>query len=876
MKFLMNFSAFLLLIGGFTNHVVAQENTQLNKEQKSTFNKYEAFSPLFMTDQVNGFHSATGNPGSEYWQNRANYKIKATLDTIHQKIDGSVTIKYINNSPYNLEFLWLQLDQNTFKKESRGSALYPANDRNGVHTYTNGYELKNVAIKMDRGSKQKADYIVSDSRLQIRLPETLKAKGKDMEITINYSFDIPEHGKDRMGRVLTKNGWIYTLAQWYPRMEVMDEVDGWNTLPYLGTGEFYLDYGDFDYEITAPADMIVVGSGLLQNPKEVLTQYEQKQLEKAQKSDKTVSIQSVKQMLDRADHHKADKNGMLTWHFKIEQSRDISWAASNAFIWDAAKINLPKGKTALAQSLYPVENSGIDGYGRSTEYIKNSIELYSNKWFSYTYPVATNVGAHEGGMEYPGIVFCNYKSKGENLWGVINHEFGHNWFPMVVGSNERKFAWMDEGFNTFINDVDTKEFNNGEYYHTADLQSMGIRLFNEQLDPVFTVPDVIHNQGNLGVEAYYKPSTALQILRNTVLGQDRFDYAFKTYIKRWAFKHPTPWDFFNTMNSAAGEDLTWFWKGWFMNNWKLDQAVEGVKYVKGDPKNGALITLLNKNKMAMPVTLKITEANNTTKTVKLPVEVWMTGPEYVYNYESTTKIISVEIDPNHEVPDLNPANNTLTVLLDAPAGITAKSVINNYIQTIGGQNKLANVKDIATSMNTNIQGTAIKIETMKKDSNKYFMSISIPASNQVFVKYVVNGDQVSAMSNGVVQPLDTKQKQVILKEVVIFPELEYVQKGYKTELLGVQVTNGEQLYVVKITSPNGDVSKNYYNVTSGLKYKHEALGKTGNSITEYADYKTVDGIKIPFTQTSNNFGQNIEMKITEIKINKGIADSNFK
>jgi hypothetical protein len=872
MKFLIKFSACLLLIGGFTSRVVAQEKTT----QKSTFNKYEAFSPLFMTDKVNAFHSATGNPGSEYWQNRANYKIKATLDTINQKIEGKVTINYINNSPYNLEFLWLQLDQNTFKKESRGSALYPANDRNGVHTFTNGYEFKSVGVKMDRGRMQKANYVVSDTRMQIRLPEELKAKGKEMEITINYSFDIPEHGKDRMGRVKTKNGWIYTLAQWYPRMEVLDEVDGWSTLPYLGTGEFYLDYGDFDYEITAPADMIVVGSGLLQNPKEVLTKYEQKQLEKAWKSDKTVSIQSEKQMLNISDHHKADNRGMLTWHFKIAQSRDISWAASKAFIWDAAKINLPEGKTALAQSVYPVENSGTDGYGRSTEYVKNSIELYSNKWFSYTYPVATNVGAHEGGMEYPGIVFCNFKSKGASLWGVINHEFGHNWFPMIVGSNERKYAWMDEGFNTFINGVDTKEFNNGEYYHKSSLQSMGSGLFNERLDPVVTVPDVIHNQGNLGMEAYSKPGAALQVLRNSVLGKDRFDYAFQTYIKRWAFKHPTPWDFFNTMNSAAGEDLTWFWKGWFMNNWKLDQVVEGVKYVDGDPKKGSLISLLNKNKMAMPVTLKITEANNTTKTIKLPVEIWMTGPEYMYNYDSTSKIVSVEIDPDHEIPDLNPSNNKLIVLLDAPAGLTAQKVIDTYIDAVGGRNKLAAVKDISTSMTASIQGTEIKIETKKKNPSKYLMTVSIPIANRIAIKYVVNGDAVSVVSNGRAQKIDQKEKQRVLSEAVIFPELEYGQKGYQTALLGMQMTNGQQLYVVQVTTPSGEISKEYYDVASGLKKKQEILGDKSALITEYSNYKLVNGIKIPYTQTSNNFGQSIEIKLNEVKVNGGIDDSNFK
>ncbi|GAA4280565.1 hypothetical protein GCM10022260_09860 [Gaetbulibacter aestuarii] len=859
---------------GFLNVAGAQEQNQDQQVPKSTFDKYEAFSPLFMTGQTNAFHSATGEPGPMYWQNQANYKIKATLDTINHKVEGKVTITYINNSPYNLDFLWLQLDQNTFRKDSRGSALYPSNDRNGVHTFTDGYHLKNVSISMDHRN-EKADYVVSDTRMQIRLPEALKSKGESMDITIDYSFEIPEHGKDRMGRFDSKNGWIYTLAQWYPRMEVLDEVDGWNTLPYLGTGEFYLEYGDFDYEITAPENMIVVGSGELQNPKEVLTDQEMDQLEKARKSDQTVMIRSKAQMME-GTHHEGDRNGMLTWHFKINQSRDVAWAASKAFIWDAAKINLPNGKTALAQSVYPEENSGQDGYGRSTEYVKNSIELYSKEWLPYTYPVATNVAGHEGGMEYPGIVFCSYKSKTSSLWGVINHEFGHNWFPMIVGSNERKYAWMDEGFNTFINSVDTKEFNDGEYYNPSDLQQTGNQMFNEALDPVFTTPDVIHNQQNLGMEAYFKPSTALKVLRNTVLGKDRFDYAFKTYIKRWAFKHPAPWDFFNTMNSVSGEDLTWFWKGWFMNNWKLDQAIEGVDYVDGDPSKGALIKLLNKYKMPMPVTLKITDENNTTKTVKLPVEIWMTGPEYVYNYPSNSRIVSVEIDPNHEVPDLNPDNNTFTKLMEAPVGMDATKVIDNYIEAIGGRKVLEAVKDISITRKEMIQGNEIVFDIKKKKPGKMFLSVSLPQMNRTLAKYIVNGNEVYAENNGQKQEIPEKSKPGIMSQAAIFPELNYGQKGYELKLLGMNMDADGKTYVVQVNTPYGQSKKIYFSADSGLKIKEEVATDNGAAVNRFADYKNVDGVKIPYTEMTNNFGREVKMTVDEVTLNQNLEDSIFK
>lgn len=874
MKFLIRFSAFMILVGGLTTSVHAQEQQQKASAQESTFNKYEAFSPLFMTEQVNAFHSATGNPGPEYWQNRSNYNIKATLDTVNQTIKGTMSITYVNNSPYNLEFLWLQLDQNTFKKDSRGTALYPPNDRNGVRTFTNGYELQKVGIQVGR-KEQKADYIVSDTRMQIRLPEALGAKGQQIQINIDYSFQIPEHGKDRMGRLNTKNGWVYTIAQWYPRMEVLDEVDGWNTLPYLGSGEFYLGYGDFDYEITAPANMIVVGSGELQNPKDVLTDYQRSQLDKVSNSEQTVMIRSEQDIKDDK-HVKGNSNGMLTWHFKMNQSRDIAWAASKAFIWDAARMNLPNGKKGLAQSVYPVENSGQDGYGRSTEYVKASIEFYSKELFPYTYTVATNVGGHEGGMEYPGIVFCSYKSKNDRLWGVIDHEFGHNWFPMIVGSNERKYAWMDEGFNTFINNLSTQAFNNGEYYEKSTLQSTSNMVFNDQLDPLFTVPDVIHNQRNLGIEAYYKPSTALQVLRNSVLGKDRFDYAFRTYIKRWAFKHPKPWDFFNTMSDAAGEDLGWFWKGWIMNNWKLDQAVESVNYVDGDPAKGSLITLVNKDQMVMPTTLKIVQGDNKTETVNLPVEIWMTGAKYVYNYPSTSKIVSVDIDPEREVPDTNPSNNTLVKLMDAAQGETATKVIDKYIEAIGGRKTLEDVKDLTETLTTKIQGAELSITSKKKKPGKYMMVISVPVANQDLVKYVVNGDDVSVVSQGQKQELTEDQQEAVKKGAEIFPELTYESEGYKTELLGMQVVDGNQLNVIQITTPDGETIKEYFAIDSGLKVKQEVTQEGNVSITNYADYQEVNGIMLPFAQTSDALGQTMELKMQEAKVNSGLKDSDFE
>src|SRR5699024_4824765 len=771
---------------------------------------------LFMQNQATVYHSSTGKPGPLYWQNYASYDISAELDTVSNKIKGHETITYTNNSPYDLNYVWLQLDQNTFRKDSRGTAVSPVGgDRNSVDTYTEGYNISEVKIEID-GNQQKADYVITDTRMQIRLPESLEADGDDLQITIDYAFKIPPYGKDRMGRMDTKNGTVYTIAQWYPRMSVYDEVDGWGTMPYQGAGEFYLEYGDFNYELTVPANMLVSGSGELMNPEEVLTDEQRERLEKARKSDETVFIKTKEDVLNGV-HREAD-DGTLTWHFQMEDSHDIAWAASAAFIWDAARINLPDDEPSLAQSLYPAESAGKKAWGRSTEYVKGAIEHYSEYWYSYPYSVATNVAGNEGGMEYPGMVFCSWESEGQGLWNVTNHEFGHTWFPMIVGSNERKYAWMDEGLNTFINDIAIKHFNDGEYFSETNPRARARVVFREGMAPVFTMPDVIHEQSSLGILAYYKPAMALHMLRNEVLGKERFDYAFKQYIRDWAYKHPAPWDFFNSVTEASGEDLQWFWKAWFMNNWKLDQAVKSVEYVDEDPSKGALITIVNKKKMAMPVDIQIKKENGETEMKHLPVEVWQNGSEWTFKYPSDSQILSVEIDPEHNLPDINGDNNKFVNLLPA-SGETAESVISEYINALGGRDELEEITDLTKVMTANIQGTELQLTTKKKKPDKFYQQVSIPSMNRNFTTIIVNGDEVQAIANGQPQQLDEERKEALKMEAMIFPELKYNESGYETELLGIQPGEDGKVYVVQITPPSGDIIKNYYSVESGLKMK---------------------------------------------------------
>lgn len=625
----------------FTGFVFAQD---VPKPAAPKYDYTEAFKPFFYPQTGTETRSASGQPGHKYWQNSADYQLNVSLDETKNEITGSADITYTNNSPDQLGFLWLQLDQNLFAKDSRGNSVVPlSGSRNGAHgeTFDGGYKIKSV--KYD-GKDVK--YTITDTRMQIDLPKVLKANGGVAKLKIEYSFLSPKYGSDRMGVEDTKNGKIFTIAQWYPRMCVYDDVMGWNTLPYLGASEFYLEYGTLSANITVPANHYVVASGELLNEREVYSKDEISRWNEAKNSEKAVIIHPESEI------GKNIKSGTKTWKFKIEKARDFAWASSAAFIIDAARINLPSGKKSLAISAYPVESAGDKAWGRSTEYTKAAIEHYSQKWFEYPYPAATNVAGNEGGMEYPGIVFCHMNSKGEALWGVTDHEFGHTWFPMIVGSNERLFAWMDEGFNTFINGLSTEAFNKGEYYRKQDIGKMGPFVLNDNFEQVMVGPDNMKER-SIGALAYFKPGMGLDILRESVLGPERFDKAFRTYVDRWAFKHPTPWDFFHTMENVSGEELNWFWRGWFINKWKVDQDVKSVKPMTG----GTQITVENIGQLPMPTTVLVTFKDGTSQTVKLPVEVWKRNTEWTFQVDSAKEVTQVKLDPASRIPDINVKNN---------------------------------------------------------------------------------------------------------------------------------------------------------------------------------------------------------------------------
>lgn len=630
--------------------------------QQSKYDPNVLFNPLFYSNYGNHIRTGNGEPGTGYWQNRADYQIKAELDDVLNKVTGTATMTYTNNSPHQLPYLWLQLEQNLFNPTSRGFAKLPPGGRsrygNASNNFEGGYTITAVKLLTNSGGKVTETALSSDvydTRMKLDLPKAMKPGGDKVTVKIEYSYIVPEYGADRTGVLKNADGNIFAIAQWYPKICVFDDIQGWNTLPYLGASEFYLEYGNFDVAITAPSKHIVVASGNLLNPEEVMTAEQLKNYKLAHQSEKTVIIRGKDAVKDPSSRPTSAK---LTWKYQITNARDFAWASSASFIWDAARINLPSGKKALAQSVYPSSSDGSNAWGRSTEYTKASIENYSKRWFEYPYPIATNVASNVGGMEYPGIVFCGANAKTGGLWGVTDHEFGHTWFPMIVGSNERKYGWMDEGFNTFINDIASKDFNNGEYAQPAsDAHAMAKFMYSDRSEAVMKTPDGM-KEFNIGLSLYFKPGFALTLLREQIVGEKRFDSAFKKYIRDWAYKHPSPWDFFRSIESTVGEDLGWFWKSMILENMRLDQAVTKVEYAGNNPKNGAVITIENLERAAMPVVIEYETVSGIKGIKKLPVEVWQNAVSIKTGIPVTEELKRITIDPQKVFPDYNPDNNT--------------------------------------------------------------------------------------------------------------------------------------------------------------------------------------------------------------------------
>jgi hypothetical protein len=627
-------------------------------------NRYDPlalFAPLQLPQPANALRDGSGKPGASYWQNCADYDLHATIDPAAHRLQGIETITYTNNSPDALDVLWLQLDQNIYRADSRSAMAMPWRRTES----TDGLEIASVEVEAG-GVRRPVHYLVDDTRMRVDLQRPLAGDGKSLKLHIRYAYRIPGTWGGRTAVTPSRNGEIFEVAQWYPRMAVYDDLRGWDTQPYLGS-EFYLEYGDFDYAVTVPWDYLVAGSGALVNGDEVLTGTQRERLAQAARSDRTVMIRTPAEVGDPAS--RPTHSGTQTWRFHMQHTRDVAFAASRAFVWDAARINLPGGGQSMAMSVYPVEAVGADKWGRSTEYLKGAVEHFS-QWYPYPWPAAINLGGHGAGMEYPGIVFDGMDDGGSQLFWITAHEIGHTWFPMIVGSNERRHAFMDEGFNTFIDVYASDAFNGGEYAPKRDSEyaPQGGNPVDEIL-PLLAdagAPTLLATADATDEEyrhplAYFKGALGLVLLREQILGPERFDPAFRRYVATWAYRHPTPSDFFRFMESEAGEDLSWWWRGWYFNNWQLDLAVRDAKYVEGDPAKGVAVTLESHQKLVMPATLRIDFADGSHEDRRVPVEAWIRRTTPTLTLPTHQRITRVRIDPDARLPDADRGNNGFDV-----------------------------------------------------------------------------------------------------------------------------------------------------------------------------------------------------------------------
>lgn len=552
-------------------------------------NKFEQLGTILPTPNV--YRTASGAPGHNYWQNRADYEITAYLDEDKRNLRGSETITYYNNSPDDLDYLWLQLDEN--QQSSVKNADYQDKSVIPKQTTTdrlsttdlpaknNGYGVNLEKVTAASGKPLK--YVVNKTMMRIDLPKVLK-KGEKYVFKIDWNYNIPNRitqgGRGGYEFFPEDGNDLYTITQWFPRMCVYSDFKGWQNNQFTGRGEFALAFGDYKVSMNVPADHIVASTGVGKNFEEVLSPAQLARWKKAQTATEPIEIVTLEEA-KKAEKSKSKQR--KTWIFEAENVRDFAWTSSRKFIWDGMKVTIPENNNeVMAMSLYPKEAYNL--YRKfSTKAVAHTIKTYSEFTIPYPYPVAQSIEAANG-MEYPMICFNYGRTEKDGTYsegikngmiGVIIHEVGHNFFPMIINSDERQWSWMDEGLNTFIEYLTEEKWDNkfpsrrGPAHAIVDY----MKLPKEQLEPIMTNSEnIIH----FGPNAYAKPATGLNILRETIMGRELFDEAFKTYSKRWAFKHPEPADFFRTMNDASGENLDWFWRGWFYGIDPVDISIDKV------------------------------------------------------------------------------------------------------------------------------------------------------------------------------------------------------------------------------------------------------------------------------------------------------------
>jgi hypothetical protein len=585
------------------------------------------------------YRTGSGRPGHAYWQQRVDYRITATLDTGTHVLRGRELIRYTNNSPDGLSYLWMFLEQNicspvgvTEKLDQPPLRFLGSTFDFSCKGFRGGVTLEHV-----RTGGQELRPAVYGTTMRVDLPRTL-APGRTLDLDIAWHFTVPPYGAGRMGR----DGSLYQIAQWYPRLAVYDDVRGWNHDPYIGAGEFYLEYGSFDVSLTLPANFTVAATGTLRNPEAVLTPEQRARITRAQSSTEPVAVITAAE---------AGKIGAAsrtaTWRFTADSVRDFAFAAGSQLRWDASVY-----QKALVHTLY---RPSAPEWEEANKMVREALQYFSEQWYPYPYPHITSFEGPIEGMEYPMLTFDPRAPSREERHWVLAHELGHQWMPMIVGSNERLYPWMDEGFNTFIDLAAAARYFAGTAYGDT-IEVHPLRLYKDhaipgQEQPLITRPVEVKD---LFWTGYQKPALMMQTLRHEVLGKERFDAAFRSYLQAWAYKHPTPMDFFRLMRDASGMDLDWFWRDWVFTTARLDQAVDSI----GKTAEGEKVFLSNRGSMMLPLEMDLTFTDDSTERVRLPVEMWNQGSRFAYRLRSAKDVRRVVIDPRRVFPDVDRANNT--------------------------------------------------------------------------------------------------------------------------------------------------------------------------------------------------------------------------
>lgn len=655
----------IALTGTLSFNVTAQ-NIQ-NNPGSNHGNKFEQLGTILPTPNV--YRTASGAPGQGYWQNRADYEITAYLDEEKRNLKGSETITYYNNSPDNLDYLWLQLDENEQSTTKNAGYEFSSKIPGVVNAQNlqpselpvkdNGYGVN--LEKVTDASGKALQYTVNKTMMRIDLPKVLK-KGESITFKVDWNYNIPNRmtmgGRGGYENFPEDGNDLYTMTQWYPRMCVYSDFQGWQNHQFTGRGEFALVFGNFKVKMNVPADHIVAGTGEGKNFQEVLSAAQYKRWQQAQTASEPVEIVTLE---EAKQAEKKKSKGRKTWVFEAKDVRDFAWTSSRKFIWDGMKVTIPENNNqVMAMSLYPKEAYGL--YRKfSTKAVAHTIKTYSEFTIPYPYPVAQSVEAANG-MEYPMICFNYGRTEKDGTYseaikngmlGVIIHEVGHNFFPMIINSDERQWSWMDEGLNTFVEYLTEERWDNkfpskrGPAWTIVDY----MKLPKNELEPIMTNSE---NIARFGPNAYSKPATGLNILRETIMGRELFDKAFKTYSKRWAFRHPEPADFFRTMEDASGEDLDWFWRGWFYGTDPVDISIDKVTIATPDlntvPKaNTASYTVAKPELNEFEDVSKI--RNREDKTIKFYTDQDPTVQDFYYRYSRGQE--KVDTAKNHTITSDN-------------------------------------------------------------------------------------------------------------------------------------------------------------------------------------------------------------------------------